>query len=94
MNWKKYPSESVWHPLLKKNDNVEGTGHNTVAKAPNMADDWIVYHGRFASEELVEGTEQREMRIDPLYFNGEELLCFGPSQERKKGARTSCGQIF
>lgn len=84
MNWKKYPSESVWHPLLKKNDNVEGTGHNTVAKAPNMADDWIVYHGRFASEELVEGTEQREMRIDPLYFNGEELLCFGPSQERKK----------
>ena len=81
MKWRKYPSETVWHPLLKKNEEVEGTGHNTVAKAPNLADNWIVYHGRFASEELIQGVEQREMRIDPLYFNGDELLCFGPGWE-------------
>lgn len=79
MEWKKYPEEYIWHPLLHKNDFVEGTGHNTVTKAPNMVDDWIVYHGRDAHEELRPGIEQREMYIDPLYVNGDELLCFGPT---------------
>lgn len=95
MKWRKYPSETVWHPLLKKNEAVEGTGHNTVAKAPNLADDWIVYHGRFASEELIQGMEQREMRIDPLYFNGDEMLCFGPGWEPAEAPalpQISCGE--
>lgn len=79
MKWKKYPDDGTWHPLLCRNEAVEGTGHNTVAKAPNMVDDWIVYHGRNAREELRPELEQREMCIDPLYFNGDELLCFGPT---------------
>lgn len=79
MEWQKYPAEYSWHPLLCKNDFVEGTGHNTVTKAPNMVDDWIVYHGRDAGEELKPETEQREMYIDSLYFNGDEVVCFGPT---------------
>lgn len=79
MEWKKYPDENTWVPLLKKNDKVEGTGHNTVTKAPNLVDDWIVYHGRDAEDELVFGTEQRVMRIDPLYYNGSHMFCFGPT---------------
>lgn len=79
MEWKKYPNDWTWEPLLCKNEQMEGTGHNTVAKAPNMVDEWIVYHGRRAEEELIQGTEQREMCIDPLYFSGDHLICHGPS---------------
>lgn len=78
MEWKKYPDNHTWHPLLKKNMEVEGCGHNTVTKAPNMVDDWIVYHGRRANEELKPEIEQREMYIEPLYVNGRELKCLGP----------------
>lgn len=83
MRWEKYPSSDEWYPLLRKNEKVEGTGHNTIVKAPNMVDDWIVYHGRKADEKLIEGMEQREMRIDALYFNGEQMICEGPSQEQR-----------
>lgn len=79
MRWKKYPDAYTWCPLLVKNQNVEGTGHNTVTKAPNMADDWIVYHGRDAREELIVGQEQRVMRIDPLFYSGSHMICFGPT---------------
>lgn len=79
MKWRKYPSDYVWYPLLKKNEAVEGTGHNTVEKAPNMLDDWIIYHGRKADETLEPEKEQREMYIDPLYFSGDKVVCFGPS---------------
>lgn len=82
MEWKKYPSERVWYPLLKKNERVEGTGHNTITKAPDLLEDWIIYHGRMADEELIQGKEQREMRIDRLAFNGEQLVCNGPTQEK------------
>lgn len=82
MEWKKYPSEREWYPLLKKNELVEGTGHNTITKAPDLLEDWIIYHGRKADEELIHGKEQREMRIDRLIFNGEQLVCNGPTQEK------------
>lgn len=84
MEWKKYPSEYEWYPLLHKNEKVEGTGHNTIVKAPNLIDDWIVYHGRMVEEELVQGTEQREMRIDPLFYSGNRMICEGPSWDEKK----------
>ena len=81
MKWKKYPDPYTWAPLIRKNEVVEGTGHNTVAKAPNLVDDWIVYHGRSALEELKPDVEQREMRIDPLYFSGDRMICMGPTAE-------------
>lgn len=83
MKWKKYPDSRTWMPLLKKNDLVEGTGHNTVVKAPNMVDDWIVYHGRSAPEGLKPGVEQREMRIDPLFYSDKKMVCMGPSAEER-----------
>lgn len=83
MKWEKVPDPYTWTPLLKKNDMVEGTGHNTVTKAPNLVDDWIVYHGRNAREELRPGTEQREMRIDPLYYSGNRLYCPGPGAQEQ-----------
>ena len=78
LEWHKYPDPYTFCPLLKRNGQVEGTGQNTVAKAPNLVDEWIVYHGRNAADELVLGTEQRNMRIDPLYFNGRHMMCSGP----------------
>lgn len=79
MVWEKYPDPYTWHPLLKKTDLVEGTGHNTAVKAPNLADDWIVYHGRDTKTERIPGMEQRSMRVDRLLYNGRELFCQGPS---------------
>ena len=81
MAWEKYPDAYTWRPLLKKNRDMEGTGHNTVTKAPNMLDDWIVYHARRMDEVRDPALEQREMCIDPLWFNGRELLCFGPTAD-------------
>ncbi len=81
MIWRKYPSEELWYPLLKKNNMVEGTGHNTVEKSPNMMEDWIIYHGRKAEEKINPHIEQREMYIEPLYFSGKRIVCFGPTTQ-------------
>lgn len=83
MVWKKYPNDYTWMPLLKKNEAVEGTGHNTVAKAPNLFEDWIVYHGRDIEEGLHRGEEQRNMRIDPLLYFGDRMFCPGPSYQER-----------
>ena len=88
MAWKKYPNDYTWIPLLRKNQVVEGTGHNTVTKSPGLFEDWIVYHGRDIEEGLHQGTEQRNMRIDPLLYFGGRMFCPGPSyQERPAPGR-------
>ncbi len=74
MRWHKYPSPEVWAPLLKRNDTVEGTGHNTVVCAPNGVEPWIVYHGRDVLTPIVPGREQREMYLSPLKIYGDKLL--------------------
>lgn len=84
MKWEKYPNAYTWMPLLKKNDVVEGTGHNTVTKAPNLFEDWIVYHGRDIEEGLHQGVEQRNMRIDPLLYFQDRMFCPGPSYEKRQ----------
>lgn len=66
MDWHKHTLDGSWAPLIRKNDQVEGTGHNTVAFAPNLTDLWMVYHGRDASQPIRHGEEQREMHIAPL----------------------------
>lgn len=77
--WKKYPNDYSFHPLLKRTDHVEGTGHNSIAKAPNMIDDWIIYHGRNSSIPIDYAKEERVLRIDRLYQDGDRLYCDGPS---------------
>lgn len=48
LEWRKFPDEDIYEPLLRRNERVEGVGHNSVAKAPNNVDEWVVYHGRDA----------------------------------------------
>lgn len=81
MKWKKYPDDNTFSPFICRNEVVEGTGHNSVIKAPNNVDDWIVYHGRNLADELIMGVEQRQMRIDPLYYDGDQLSSDAPSYE-------------
>lgn len=82
-SWSKHPSELDHEPLVRRNDMVEGTGHNSVVLAPNLVDDWVVYHGRDAADPIVVGTEQRVMRIDPLFYSGSTLTTCAPSADEQ-----------
>ena len=77
MEFNRIPDENSFNPLVIRNELYEGTGHNTVTKAPNLVDDWIVYHSRLADEPLIPEVEQREMHINRLYYNGKDLMCPG-----------------
>ena len=66
MVWHKQMDEALPFPLLHRSRTVEGTGHNTVALAPDLAHWWMVYHGRSAAEPILQGTEQRLMYIAPM----------------------------
>ncbi|NEG55106.1 glycoside hydrolase family 43 protein [Bifidobacterium platyrrhinorum] len=81
LDWTKQLNGSGFDPLLIRSPRVEGTGHNSIVRAPNAVDDWIVYHGRNADDELYVGTEQRVMRIDPLYYAENGLDTPGPTAD-------------
>ncbi|MBT1164879.1 glycoside hydrolase family 43 protein [Bifidobacterium felsineum] len=83
LDWTKHLNSSSFDPLLIRSPQVEGTGHNSIVKAPNAIDDWIVYHGRNAADELYVGTEQRVMRIDPLYYAENGLDTLGPTADEQ-----------
>ncbi len=83
LDWTKQRNNGHFDPLLIRSDAVEGTGHNSIVKAPNGVDDWIVYHGRDAADELYVGVEQRVMRIDPLYYAEGLLDTPGPSNDER-----------
>lgn len=77
--WEKYPSASEYAPLVRRSEHVEGTGHNSIVRAPNLVDDWIVYHGRDAAQPLLPDVEQRVMRIDALHYSGARMLTAAPT---------------
>ncbi len=79
--WTKFPDAHTWHALVRRSDRVEGTGHNSIVRAPNLLDDWIVYHGRDAAEALDPEREQRRMRIDRLHYAGGELITEAPTAD-------------
>jgi len=81
LDWTKHPSDDRYEPLLRKNDGVEGVGHNSVVRGPNNVDEWVYYHGRNAADELDFGREQRTMRADPLLWSGERMWMPGPTYE-------------
>lgn len=87
LRWRKHLANGGYDPLVRRNEVVEGTGHNSVAKAPNLVDDWIVYHGRNCADELIEGTEQRQMRIDPLFYDNGLLVTNAPSYLPQRAPR-------
>ncbi len=93
--WRKHPHEHEYAPLVRRSADVEGTGHNSVVSAPNLVDDWIVYHGRNASDPLVPGVEQRTMRIDPLLHTTRCLITAAPSfAEQDAPARAEASDDF
>lgn len=79
LRWTKFPDDHTWAPLVRRDAAVEGTGHNSVVRAPNLVDDWIVYHGRDADQPLDLAVEQRVMRIDPLRVDGDRLATPAPT---------------
>jgi GH43 family beta-xylosidase len=83
MRWQKYPSASAWAPLLRQNDRVEGTGHNTVVTGPDLQEQWIVYHGRDRARPRAEDAEQREMYLSRLAVCGRRLTAEGIGQAQR-----------
>ncbi|MFC4100236.1 glycoside hydrolase family 43 protein [Paenibacillus xanthanilyticus] len=78
-NWRKYPDDYTYGPVIRRNARVEGTGHHSLALAPNNVDLWMVYHGRDATQPLDPAREQRQLRMDPLLWNGERMWTPGPT---------------
>ena len=71
LEYKKYPDNETYLPLLSKNDFESGTGHNSVIK---HNDDWyIIYHGRDIEEEN-EDYDNRSMRIAKLIVDKGKLI--------------------
>jgi GH43 family beta-xylosidase len=85
LQWSKYPNDYVYAPLVRRNDHVEGTGHNSVVKAPDLVEDWIVYHGRDTDQVLDPSVEQRVMRIDRLLMDGDRLVTDAPTASEQEG---------
>ncbi|TDC83141.1 hypothetical protein E1193_09665 [Micromonospora sp. KC606] len=79
LSWRKFPEDFGYAPLVRRNAVVEGTGHNCVVRAPNLVDDWIVYHGRDVAQPLDPAVEQRVMRIDHLFHDGNRLTTDAPT---------------
>ena len=79
-SWRKYPGEKIYAPFCRKTDLVEGTGHNSVTKAPNLVDDWCVYHARLTDSES-RGGEHRLLFTDRILWDRQEMWLAGPTLE-------------
>lgn len=79
LEWEKVPSDSEYAPLIRQTSEVEGTGHNSMTRAPNLLDRWICYHGRDRAEKRVFGLEQRQLFVDQLFVEGGEVLTAAPT---------------
>jgi len=72
LDFKKYPDDKTYAPLLRKNDEEEGTGHNSVLEDNGRF--FIYYHGRDLGI-LLPGVEQRTARaIEVLPQDGKLVL--------------------
>lgn len=79
--WSKHPDPHTFAPLVRRTDQVEGTGHNSITVGPNLVDRWIVYHGRNADQKLTPGVEQRTMRVDPVWTASGRLFTSAPTRD-------------
>ena len=70
LDWKKYPDNNTYSPLLPRNDFMEGMGHNSVILDGGKY--YIVYHGRdIGTGNLPE--DYRCARIDEMKVDGDRL---------------------
>lgn len=70
LDWKKYPDEHSYAPLLCNTDFIEGMGHNSVIF--DSGECYIVYHGRDLRDAGTAG-DARSARIDKMSINGDVL---------------------
>ena len=70
LNFKKYPDENTYHPLLRKNDVEEGTGHNSILQVGENY--YLFYHGRDLSIERNK-KDQRTARVCEINIEGERM---------------------
>jgi hypothetical protein len=68
LEFKKYPNEETYYPLVRKNDEEEGTGHNSVLEEDGRY--YVFYHGRDINTRK-EGMDVRTARICELDINDE-----------------------
>ena len=66
LDFKKYPSDNIYAPLLRKNEFEEGTGHNSVLTVNGKT--YVIYHGRDYSPNI-ELNDKRTARICEITFN-------------------------
>ena len=67
LDFKKYPSDNVYSPLLRKNEFEEGTGHNSVLDVGDKT--YLIYHGR--DYNLKDKGDQRTARFCEIKFDKE-----------------------
>lgn len=70
LEWKKYPDEHTYAPLLTRNELAEGLGHNSVLYEAGKY--YIVYHAR-DYEDSGKKEDTRTARIDELLVEGKRL---------------------
>ncbi len=70
LRFRKMPSETVYAPLLCRNEAEEGTGHNSVLEEDGKL--WLVYHARdYSADKSL--PDSRTARICPLFAHGGTL---------------------
>ena len=70
LDYKKYPDDNTYMPLVCKNDFLEGSGHNSVLKEGDKY--YIIYHAR-DREETVKDQDTRTFRVDELVVDNGKL---------------------
>ena len=72
--WTKYAG----NPILKKTTDVSGPGHNCIVTTSDN-EMWIGYHSHTG-----DGGEQRQLNLDRIQWNGDELFVHGPTTALQK----------
>ena len=71
LNFKKYPDENTYLPLIAANEFEAGTGHNSVIKDGDQY--YAIYHGRdIPPDPRIKG-DNRTARICRLEINGDKI---------------------
>lgn len=66
------------NPLLVGTTTVKGIGHNSLVLGPDLDSYYMVYHT------MPETGGARDMRIDRVYFNGNEMQVMGPTRSKQQ----------
>lgn len=71
LDFKKYPNENIYCPLISKNEFEEGTGHNSVLDIADKT--YVIYHGRDLDVDLSKPIDHRTARIAEISIDNDVL---------------------